>query len=72
MAAPAIMVGGVALVMPYSNLRQLISLLVLPGAVAGMIGGLVDRGLPPNPIGVCRTASVWPPGPWGEKRATVR
>jgi hypothetical protein len=43
-AAPAIMVGGVALVMPYSNLRQLVSLLALPGAVAGMIGGLVDRG----------------------------
>jgi hypothetical protein len=43
-AAPAIVVGGVALVLPVSNLRQLVSLLALPGAVAGMIGGLVDRG----------------------------
>lgn len=43
-AAPAIVVGGVALVVPVSNLRQLVSLLALPGAVAGMIGGLVDRG----------------------------
>lgn len=43
-AAPAIVVGGVALVLPHSNLRQLVSLLALPGAVAGMIGGQVDRG----------------------------
>jgi hypothetical protein len=45
-AAPAIVVGGVALVLPHSMLRQLGALLALPGAVAGMIGGLVDRGYP--------------------------
>jgi len=43
-AAPAIVVGGVALVLPYSNLRQLVALLALPGAMAGMVGGLADRG----------------------------
>lgn len=43
-AAPAIVVGGVALLLPHSLLRQLGALLALPGAVAGMIGGLVDRG----------------------------
>lgn len=43
-AAPAIMVGGVALVWPYSMLRHLVALLALPGAIAGIIGGLIDRG----------------------------
>jgi lipoprotein signal peptidase len=43
-AAPAVVVGGIALVWPHSNLRQLAALLALPGAVGGMIGGLVDRG----------------------------
>jgi hypothetical protein len=43
-AAPAIVVGGIALVSPHSMLRQLGALLALPGAVAGIIGGLIDRG----------------------------
>jgi hypothetical protein len=43
-AAPAIIVGGVALVWPYSGLRHLVALLALPGAIAGIIGGMVDRG----------------------------
>jgi lipoprotein signal peptidase len=43
-AAPAVVVGGVALVWPYSLLRHLVALLALPGAMAGMIGGLIDRG----------------------------
>lgn len=43
-AAPAIVVGGVALVWPYSMLRHLVALLALPGAIAGMVGGLADRG----------------------------
>jgi hypothetical protein len=43
-AAPAIFVGGIALMLPHSILRQLGALLALPGAVAGVIGGLVDRG----------------------------
>lgn len=42
----AIAVGGVTLVLPRSMLRQLGALLALPGAVAGMIGGLLDRGNP--------------------------
>lgn len=42
--APAIVVGGVDLVSPHSMLRQLAALLALPGAVAGIIGGLIDRG----------------------------
>jgi hypothetical protein len=43
-AAPAIVVGGIALMLPHSILRQLGALLALPAAVAGMIGGLADRG----------------------------
>ena len=43
-AAPAVVVGGVALVWPYSMLRQLVALLALPGAIAGTVGGLLDRG----------------------------
>jgi hypothetical protein len=43
-AAPAIVVGGVALIWPYSMLRHLVALLALPGAIAGIIGGLADRG----------------------------
>lgn len=43
-AAPAVVVGGVALVWPYSLLRQLVALLALPGAIAGTVGGLLDRG----------------------------
>ena len=36
--------GGIALVAPYSLLRHLVAAVALPGAVAGMIGGLLDRG----------------------------
>jgi hypothetical protein len=43
-AAPAAVVGGVALVWPYSMLPQLVAVLALPGAIAGTIGGLLDRG----------------------------
>jgi hypothetical protein len=43
-AAPAIMVGGVALVWPYSLLRHIVAVVALPGAIAGIIGGLLDRG----------------------------
>lgn len=43
-AAPAVLVGGIALVAPYSLLRHLVAAVALPGAVAGMIGGLLDRG----------------------------
>lgn len=43
-AAPAVLVGGIALLMPYSLARHLVALVALPGAVAGMIGGLMDRG----------------------------
>lgn len=43
-AAPAVVVGGVALVWPYSMLRQLVALVALPGAIAGICGGLIDRG----------------------------
>lgn len=43
-AAPVIVVGGVALMWPYSMLRHLVALLALPNAMAGIIGGLVDHG----------------------------
>lgn len=43
-AAPAVLIGGVALVWPYSLLRHIVALAALPAAVAGIIGGLVDRG----------------------------
>ncbi|WP_427007513.1 hypothetical protein [Pseudarthrobacter sp. H2] len=43
-AAPAVVVGGVALVWPYSMLRHLVALVALPGAIAGIFGGLIDRG----------------------------
>lgn len=43
-AAPAIMVGGVALVWPYSLLRHIVAAVALPGAIAGTVGGLLDRG----------------------------
>ena len=43
-AAPAVLVGGIALLMPYSLARHLAAFVALPGAAAGMIGGLVDRG----------------------------
>ena len=43
-AAPAILVGGIALLMPYSLARHLAAFVAFQGAVAGMLGGLVDRG----------------------------
>ncbi|MCQ9163641.1 hypothetical protein [Arthrobacter sp. STN4] len=43
-AAPAVVVGGGSLLSPTGGLRQLAALIALPGAVAGMVGGLVDRG----------------------------
>lgn len=43
-AAPAILIGGVALVWPYSLLRHIVAGVALPGAIAGVIGGMVDRG----------------------------
>ncbi|MBP2374126.1 hypothetical protein [Paeniglutamicibacter psychrophenolicus] len=43
-AAPAVLVGGVALVEPYTLLRHLVAVVALPAAVAGMIGGLLNRG----------------------------
>jgi hypothetical protein len=43
-AAPAILIGGIALLMPYSLARHLAAAVALPVAVAGITGGLVDRG----------------------------
>lgn len=43
-AAPAIVVGGVALIWPHSMFRHLVALFALPGGMVGMVGGLVDRG----------------------------
>ncbi|WP_251045053.1 hypothetical protein [Arthrobacter sp. ISL-5] len=43
-AAPAVLIGGVALVWPYSLLRHIVAVVALPGAIAGIIGGMVDRG----------------------------
>lgn len=43
MTAAAILGGGAALVMPYGLVRHLVALVVLPGALAGIIGGLTDR-----------------------------
>lgn len=43
-AAPAILIGGVALVWPHSLLRHIAAFVALPGAAAGIIGGLADRG----------------------------
>ncbi|MGB9035704.1 MAG: hypothetical protein WCC45_14415 [Paeniglutamicibacter sp.] len=43
-AAPAVLIGGVALVQPHSLLRHIVAAVALPGAVAGLIGGLLDRG----------------------------
>jgi len=43
-AAPAILVGGIALLMPYSLARHLAAFVALPAALTGAIGGLADRG----------------------------
>ncbi len=43
-AAPAIVLGGMSLVDLRSGLPHLLALVVLPAAVAGAIGGLMDRG----------------------------
>jgi hypothetical protein len=43
-AAPALLVGLIALAWPYSLLRHIVAAVALPGAIAGIIGGLVDRG----------------------------
>ncbi|MFE4541070.1 hypothetical protein [Arthrobacter sp. NPDC056727] len=43
-AAPAILVGGIALLMPYSLARHLAGFVALPAALAGAIGGLANRG----------------------------
>jgi hypothetical protein len=43
-AAPAVLIGGVALVWPYSLLRHIVAVVALPGAIAGIIGGMADRG----------------------------
>ncbi|MFP3462956.1 hypothetical protein R5O87_19155 [Arthrobacter globiformis] len=42
--APAFVVGGISLLLPYSLVRHLVALVALPGAFAGVIGGLADRG----------------------------
>jgi len=47
-AAPAILVGGIALLMPYSLARHLAAFVALPAALAGAIGGLADRGYRPT------------------------
>lgn len=66
-AAPALVVGGVALVLPHSMLRQLGALLALPGAVAG------DRRpsglrLPATPVGPHNLTSVSRRGPLTKRR----
>lgn len=43
-AAAPILIGLVALVSPYSLLRHVVAVVALPGALAGIIGGLVSRG----------------------------
>jgi hypothetical protein len=43
-AAPALVVGGIALMGPQSLLRHIGAVVALPAAVAGIIGGLLDRG----------------------------
>lgn len=43
-AAPAVLIGLIALVWPYSLLRHIVAVVALPGAIAGVIGGIVDRG----------------------------
>ncbi len=43
-AVPAIMVGGTAFLDLRSGLPHLLALVALPAAVAGIIGGLLDRG----------------------------
>lgn len=43
-AAPAVLVGGASLLMPYSLARHLAALVALPAAVAGMVGGATARG----------------------------
>lgn len=43
-AAPVIMVGGAALIWPHSMSRHLVALFALPAGMAGMVGGLIDRG----------------------------
>ena len=43
-AAPALHVGGVAVLMPQGLARHLAALAALPAAIAGITGGLVDHG----------------------------
>ncbi len=43
-AAPAVVVGGIALLAPHSTLRQVGALTALPAALGGIAGGLIDRG----------------------------
>jgi hypothetical protein len=43
-AAPAIVVGGIALLAPHSTLRQLGALATLPAALGGLAGGLIAGG----------------------------
>lgn len=43
-AAPAIVVGGVSLMMPDSVLPQLVGAVALPAAFVGLLGGVLGRG----------------------------
>ena len=43
--APAVLVGGISLLMPYSLARHLAALIALPAAVAGIMGGAAGRGI---------------------------
>lgn len=43
-AAPAVVVGGVTLLMPGSLLPQMVGAVALPAAFAGLLGGVLGRG----------------------------
>jgi hypothetical protein len=43
-AVPAVLVGGVSLMMPDSLVPQLVGVVALPAAFAGLLGGVLARG----------------------------
>ncbi|MHA7168088.1 hypothetical protein ACX801_07980 [Arthrobacter bambusae] len=43
-AAPAVLLGGYSLLRPYTLDRHIVALIALPAALAGIVGGLIDRG----------------------------
>lgn len=47
-AAPAVLIGGVALMGPPNLAPHLAALFVLPAAFVGMLGGILRSGVPPR------------------------